>query len=231
MTYTLDDKTWLVEKARMKIAIANSDYTAGLDAAKPLTIVRKLNEPSTCRLWLCLPANGALVVPLRNQSVVVTGDDGTVYFTGYLAVSPLPEYAGLGLAGPVYRLALEAVSDEIQLDTQLLPPSAGTTGLTAGQIVQGLVTRTGSTGLRTTGLSLAVPVSQFVPEPGAKWSELAGQAAGLGRSAYRAVSGALSMAQVGSTVHALNEANGTLALDGLTFTMTGHGSGGAGACQ
>ena len=213
----------------MKIAIANSDYTSGLDAIKPLTIVRKLNEPTFCRLWLSLPVGGALAVPLRNQSIVVTGDDGTVYFTGYLAVSPLPEYAGLGLMGPVYRWALEAVSDEILLDTQLLPPSAGTTGLTVGEIVQGLVTRTGvvagSTGaLRTTGLTLSVPVSQFVPEPGAKWSTLAGQAAAQGRAAYRAVNGALTLAQVGTTVHALNEANGSLELANLTFTANGTGA-------
>src|SRR5580698_580874 len=161
----------------MNIAIDNSDYTAALDAAHPLSIERKLNEPSTCRLWVSLPPNGALPAPQRNQSLVVTGDDGTVYFTGYLAVSPLPEFAGLGMTGPLYRLALEAVSDEILLDTQLLPPSAGTTGATVGQLLQRLVTRTGvvpgATGaLRTTGLTLSVPVSQFVPEAGAKWSVL-----------------------------------------------------------
>ena len=207
----------------MKILIDNTDYTAALDAVRPLEIVRKLNEPSTCRLWLSLLPNGALGVPLRNQSLVVTGDDGTVYFTGYLAVSPLAEYAGLGLTGPLYRYALEAVSDEILLDTQLLPPSAGTTGASAAQILEGLVTRTGSRLLSTAGLSLATPVSQFVPEPGAKWSELAGQAATEGRAAYRAVHGALSLQQVGTTVHALNEADGTLALNNLTFTLTGSG--------
>jgi hypothetical protein len=202
----------------MKIAIDNSDYTAALDALHPLEIERKLNEPSTCRMWLSLPTNGSLATLLRNQSLVVTGDDGTVYFTGYLAVSPLPEYAGLGLTGPLYRIALEAVSDEILLDTQLLPPSAGTTGASVGTVLQGLVTRTGSTALRTTGLSLAVPMGHFAPEPGAKWSESAGRAAGQGRAAYRAVGGALSVSQVGATVHLLNEANGTLDLSNLTLT-------------
>ena len=202
----------------MKIAVDNSDYTAALDAVRPLTIERKLNEPSTCRFWLALAMGGVLAVPLRNQAVAITGDDGTVYFTGYLAVSPLPEYVGLGMAGPVYRLELQAVSDEILLDTQLLPPSAGTTGATVGQIVQGLVTRTGSALLRTTGLTLGTAVSQFVPEPGAKFSRLAGQAASQGRAAYRASQGALALTQVGTTVHALNEANGTLMLANLSLT-------------
>jgi hypothetical protein len=206
------------EKSGMKIEIDNSDYTAALDAMRPLEIERKLNEPSTCRLWLSLPPNGVLATPLRNQPLVVTGDDGTVYFTGYLAVSPLAEYAGLGLAGPLYRYALQAVSDEILLDTQLLPPSAGTTGASVGQIVQGLVMRTGSTALQTAGLSLAVPVSHFTPEPGKKWSILAGQAATQGRAAYRASSGALTLQQVGATVHTLDETAGTLELANLALT-------------
>ncbi len=211
----------------MKITIDNSDYTAALDAVRPLEIERRLNEPSTCRLWVSLPANGSLAVPQRNQPLVVTGDDGTVYFTGYLAVSPLPEYAGLGLTGPIYRIALGAVSDEILLDTQLIPPSSGTTGASVGTVLQGLVTGTGlaaggSAALRTAGLNLAVPISQFVPQPGAAWSRSAGQAASQGRAAYRAVNGALSVGQVGATVHALNEANGSLTLANLTFTTTGN---------
>jgi len=202
----------------MKIAIDNSDYTGALDAVRPLEIERKLNEPSTCRLWLSLSTNAVLAVPLRNQPLVVTGDDGTVYFTGYLAVSSLPEYAGMGLTGPLYRYALQAVSDEILLDTQLLPPSAGSTDTSVGEILQGLVTRTGSTALRTTGLSLAVPVSHFVPEPGATWSKSAGLAATQGRAAYRAASGALTLTQVGTTVHTLDETAGTLELASLTLT-------------
>ncbi len=71
----------------MKITIQGQDYTAALDGARPLTIERKLNEPSICQLWLSLPANGSLAMPSRNQYLAVTGDDGTLYFTGYIAVS------------------------------------------------------------------------------------------------------------------------------------------------
>ncbi len=49
----------------MKITIQGQDYTAALDAARPLTIERKLNEPSICQLWLSLPANGSLAAPAR----------------------------------------------------------------------------------------------------------------------------------------------------------------------
>ncbi|WP_263355806.1 hypothetical protein [Acidicapsa ligni] len=205
----------------MRILVGGVDYSGGLDVAYPLRVVRKLNEPSTCQLWVVLLPGSAPGVPLRNQSLVVTGDDGTVYFTGYLAVSPLAEYAGLGVAGPVYRWALQAVSDEILLDTQLLPPSAGTTGASVGSVVARLVERTGSSALRTAGLTLGTAVGHFVPAAGAKWSEAAGQVATQARAAYRAVSGALTLTQVGSTVHSLSESAegaGTLELAALTLT-------------
>ena len=83
----------------MKITIQGQDYTTALDDAHPLTIERKLNEPSICQLWLSLPTDGSLATPSRSQSLAVTGDDGTIYFTGYIAVSPLPEYAGVGVRG------------------------------------------------------------------------------------------------------------------------------------
>lgn len=151
----------------MKITIQGQDYTAALDAVQPLTIERKLNEPSVCQLWLSLPMGGTLAAPARNQSIAVTGDDGTVYFTGYIAVSPLPVYAGVGVQGPVYRTAIQAVSDELLLDQLLMPPSAGVTGETVGSLLSGLVTRTGSTALSTQNLTRSEDVSNFVPQPGA----------------------------------------------------------------
>ena len=203
----------------MKVLIGGVDYTAALDGVKPLTVVRKLNAPSICQLWVRV--SSGLAVPVRNQALVVQGEDGTQYFTGYLAVSPMPEYAGLGVAGPVYRYALEAVSDEVLLDTQLMAPSAGMTGLTAGQLVAGLVAKTGSSALRTTGLGLGSVMGRFAPEPGARWSEAAGQAATSARGSYRALNGAVTLGQVGSTVHVLSEPAGTLALGRLTLTAAG----------
>ncbi|MGB3630738.1 MAG: hypothetical protein WBA18_14620, partial [Terracidiphilus sp.] len=119
----------------MNITIQGQNYTAALDAVRPLTIERNLNEPSRCELWLSLPVNGSLATPSRYQSITVTGDDGTTYFTGYIAVSPLPEYAGCGIEGPRYRIAIQAVSDEYLLDQLLMPPSAGVVGETAGALL------------------------------------------------------------------------------------------------
>lgn len=204
----------------MKITIHGQDYTAALDALHPLTIERKLNAPSECLLWLSLPANGSLPTPIRNNSIAVTGDDSTVYFTGYIAVSPLPEYAGLALEGPRYRIAIQALSDELLLDQLLMPTSAGSTGQTTAQLLSGLVTRTGSSALSTTGVTLNAPISNFAPERGAKWSASAALVANQARAAYRTVNGALLLSSAGATVHPLNETDGSLTLSALAFTAS-----------
>jgi hypothetical protein len=204
----------------MKISISGQDYTAALDAAHPLAIERTLNEPSICELWLSLPVSGALAAPARYQPLAVTGDDGTVYFTGYIAVSPLPEYAGMGLEGPRYRTAIQAVSDELILDQLLMPPGAGSTGEAAGPLLASLVTHTGSTALATSGLTLNTAIAKFVPEHGANWSKCAGRVADMARAAYRALSGALTLASVQTTVHPLNETDGSLTLSSLTFAAS-----------
>jgi len=204
----------------MKITIHGQDYTSALDAAHPLTIERKLNEPSVCQLRLSFPSGSSLATPSRSQAISVSGDDGTLYFTGYIAVDPLPEYAGLGIEGPRYRIAIEAISDELLLDQLLMPPSAGATGEAAGALMASLVTRTGSAALSTQGLSLTAPVSRFAPEPGAPWSKSAGQVASQARAAYRAVNGALMLSPVQTTVHPLNETDGSLNLSNLAFTAS-----------
>ena len=204
----------------MKITIQGLDYTAALDAVRPLTIERKLNAPSICELCLSLASSGGLPAPARYQYLVVTGDDGTIYFTGYIAVSPLPEYAGLAMEGPRYRIAIQAVSDEILLDQLLMPPSAGASGETVGALMTALVTHSGSTALSTSGLTLSAAVSKFVPDPGAEWSRSAGQMAGQARATYRAVNGALALTSVQTTVHPLNETDGSLNFAALAFTAS-----------
>jgi hypothetical protein len=202
----------------MKITIQGQDYSLALDAMRPLTIERRLNEPSVCQLWLSLPSNESLGAPQRNQPLVVTGDDGTLYFTGYLAVSPLPEYAGMAQEGPRYRLAIEAVSDELLLDQAGMTPGKGVASEGAGSLVTSLVTRTELNSLSTHGLTLASTVNSFVPEAGASWSKSAGQVASEARAAYRALNGALTMASIPATVHALNETDGSLDLASLSLT-------------
>jgi hypothetical protein len=202
----------------MKISIHGQDYTAALDAVKPLSIERKLNQPTVCQFLLSLPSDGSLPLPLRNHFLVVTGDDGTVYFTGYIAATPLPEFAGVGPTGPVYRTVIQAISDEILLDQLLMPPCEGMSGDTVGELLSRLVTRTGSDALSTQELSLNTAISNFVPERGAPWSKSAGQAASMARAAYRAIHGTLTLEPVQACIHNLSETDGSLDLASLTMT-------------
>lgn len=119
--------------------------------------------------------------------------------------------------GPRYRIALEAVSDELLLDQSGMAPSNGAASESAGSLVASLVTRTGLTSLSTRGLSLASTVSNFVPEPGASWSKSAGEVASEARATYRALNGALTMASIPAAVHALNETDGSLDLGALSL--------------
>jgi hypothetical protein len=204
----------------MNITIQGEDYTAALDTVHPLTIERKLNEPSECQLWLSLPANGSMAGPIRNQSLAVTGDDGNVYFTGYIAVSPLPEYAGRAMEGPRYRIRIQALSDEVLMDQLPMATGKGAAGLTAGALMTSLVTHTGSAALTTQGISLNVPMSNFVPDAGATWGKSAGQVASEARAAYRALQGALNLSQIPVAVHGLNETDGSLNLASLSLTSS-----------
>lgn len=204
----------------MKVTIQGQDYTAALDASHPLTIDRNLNAPSICQLWLSLPANGSLAAPSRFQSLKIIGDDGTMYFTGYIAVSPLPEYAGLGLEGPRYRTAIQAISDELLLDQLLMPPSIMMSNLTASQVMALLIAESGSTALSAQGLSLATAVSNYSPCKGTNWSTRAGEAANMARATYRAINGSLNLSTVPAIVHPLNETDGSLSLADLSFTAS-----------
>ncbi len=201
----------------MKITIGGQDFTSALDADHPLTIERSLNQPSICELWISSPANVASTIS-RNQSIQIVGDDGTHYFTGYVAATPMPEYAGLGLEGPRYRQVIQAISDELLLDQAAIASGKGIAGMNAGQLIASLVTRTGSTAIATQALSLNSPVASFVPEAGASFSTNAGSVANQARATYRALGGALTISAIPSSIHALNETDGSLSLANLSLT-------------
>jgi hypothetical protein len=194
----------------MKITIQGLDYTPALEASQPLTIERKLNERSECRFWLAFKKADDLAAPARNQSVAITGDDGVIYFTGYVVTSPLAEYAGVGVEGAVYRVGIVALSDEILLDQLAMPATPGIPGETAGSLMSALVMRSGAAVLATEGSSANLAVSNFAPERGAIWSKSAKLVANMARAAYRAVNGVLTLVPIQSVVLSLDEDEGSL---------------------
>ncbi len=201
----------------MRLTIHGLDYSCALDGLHPITIERKLNELSVCMFWLSLPSDGSIPEPARNQEVAATGDDGTLYFTGYIATTPIPQYAGVGVEGASYRLAIYALSDEMLLDQLALPPGNGIAGMAAGALMTNLITSSGSSAISAQGLSLTAPVSRPSGEAGAPWSRIAGQIANEARATYRALAGSLSLAQIPAVVHALSATDGSRALSGLVL--------------
>jgi hypothetical protein len=192
-------------------ALCPAASAAGEQAAvQALRIERTLNAPSIASGTLLLnggPGEGiALPVPARRGRVVISSAaaPGTVLFTGYLATEPVAVYAGVGLAGPVYRYAFSALSDEWLLDKQTATLTGSGLNLPAGALFTQLTTRTAAGVLSTAGVSAGQTVGVFTPGESASWSGSAGAIAGTTCAAYRALNGALSLNPVGAVTHAVN---------------------------
>jgi hypothetical protein len=188
------------------------DYSVALSAPMragevPLKIERVLNAPSRCTAMLDVNAAG-LPVPSRRGRIVVTSDAGTVLFTGYLATEPQRVYAGVATAGPVYRIAINAVSDEWLLDKQPMPLIAASLAESGGRTLATLASRVGSGLLSTTNVAAVATIGVIEPRQTQSWSANAGAIAGAAYSAYRAVNGALSMQPAGSVTHTLSDGDG-----------------------
>lgn len=204
----------------MKITIDNLDgrgavdYTAALAADVPVKLERVLNAPSRASGLLDV-ADAALAVPVRRGRVVMTSDAGTVLFTGYLATEPEAVYAGMGVAGPVYRYAFSAVSDEWLLDKQ--PLAAGGAGLaqTGGALLKTLTDRVDAALFTTTGVMNGASVGVFEPVEQESWSANAAAIAGSTYAAYRVVNGALTLAPAGTVTHVLSDGDGSLQVAAL----------------
>ena len=203
----------------MRLTIDNLDGLGAVDYSGTVCagsrggvkIVRALNEPSVLDALLCLEGT-ALAMPARRGRVIISSDAGVELFTGYLTVEPVPVYAGTATEGPVYRLAVRAVSDEWLLDKQSGLARIGP-GLAAGSgaLLTSLIGRTGAGGLATTALaSSGRPVGVFEGERSAAWSKNAGALAAGAYGAYRALGGAVTLASAGSVTHALSDGDGTL---------------------
>lgn len=211
----------------MKLTIDNNDglgprdYTATLCAAAPLTVTRRLNQPSTLRATLAFSDTSlvnatALPQPARNGRVVLAGDNGVIYYTGYLAIEPICSYAGAAADGPAYRTIIESLSDDYLLDRALLPRSAGTSNMNAAALIRMLIARTGISGITSSIAAGLATVGNFVLNQGQSWSQNAGLVAALARAAYRVLNGVVTATPIGSVTHTLNEDSGTLNLATLT---------------
>jgi hypothetical protein len=192
------------------------DYGAAIEAKHPIEIVRRLNEPSICTFGiLCV---GGATPPLpRNARVAVADDGGTLYFTGYLGAEPVLEYMGDGASGGALVALTSAISDEMLLDRQGLSRSYSGTGQTVSVLLNNL-TRSASVAINSAGFAGGQVVGSFASRKGATWSTSAKALADSGRMSYRMLSGNLSVAPIGSTVHKVAEQDGSLSVSALSIS-------------
>jgi hypothetical protein len=198
------------------------DYTGAVAPEAPITLQRALNQPSRCTAEIVLGAEG-LAVPVRRGRVVVTAQDATVLFTGYLATEPVRVWAGEASEGAVYRARITAVSDEWLLDN--LGSGAGLRdtqmlGLNAGALVARLASRAQAAGAAgvtvTAGATTPAVTGAFAARASQPWSANAGTAASSAYAAYRALNGQVTIQPVGTTTHTLSDADGTLSIAELS---------------
>lgn len=211
----------------MKITIDNLDgkgpidYTQAICAdqatEKAVVITRSLNQPTLARIQLDCGSHG-LPTPATNAWVVVTADNGTFLFTGYLPSAAEPVFAGYSSVGPQYRTVVNAVSEDWLLNREALPQTAPLLGQTAGEMVQILTNRVNPTLVQMNGLEDVGTIGFFEPMPNQPWSENIAALANQARAAYRVLNGQLTLAPVGSTVHDMSDTIGTLDYAALSAT-------------
>jgi hypothetical protein len=158
-------------------------------------------------------------MPARNGRVIVADDSGITLFTGYVAIEPALELVGQSDAGAAYQAQVSAVSDEVLLDRQPLPQSQAGVAQSTNQLLQALNARLGGAEISFAITEANGTIGEFVPDAAQRWSKNAGALASMARSAYRVVSGTVTMMPIGSVVHTLSEANGTLQLSGLEASI------------
>jgi hypothetical protein len=196
----------------MKITIDNLDgngaidYTASLSGDAPLTIERKLNQPSRCTFDI---APGDLAVPASGSRVIVTAENGVVLFTGYTIAAPARLYTGMVTTGPAYVLQVSCFSDEVVLDARVSGKTIECVGTSAADVLTKITERATVEVVPVSGDAMSTQIGGFQPLPGKSWSENVAALGDAARACYRVVNNNLTFASVGDQVHTLAESDGS----------------------
>jgi hypothetical protein len=193
------------------------DYTSSLSGAAPLTIERKLNQPSSCTLSV---GQGSLAVPARGARVVVTADNGVVLFTGYTIAAPARSYAGMGTTGPAYVLQLSCLSDEVVLDARVSEKTIECVATPVSDLLTKITGRATTQVLLVSGDATSTRIGGFQPLAGKSWSKNVGALANAARARYRVVNDALLFENIGDQVHTLAESDGSFNRDAFKGERT-----------
>jgi hypothetical protein len=193
------------------------DYTDAIDSSVAIKVERKINQPSKIQLGL-IANSAAFVLPVTGARVVFAKATGAAVFTGYLTQVTQSEYLGWGESVAVYRYKLAAESDEILLDQKALPNRAPFVNRTAGNALKQLAQDLLPGVFDVTGVQDVDTLAAYAVNPQKKFSFHAAEIALAARASYRAISGVLALAPVGTATYSLNESDANFSPEGLTLT-------------
>jgi hypothetical protein len=188
----------------MKLEIDNfdgagvCDYTAALDAENRPKIVRQLNRIST--LTCALVALVEVAAPVTGARVAWRRDSGEALFTGYLTEAAEREYLGWTEAGEVYRYRLTAMSDEVELDRELIAQRPPLVERTAGEAVTAIT----PTGYDVGSVEDCGTIRRLDPS-WSKWSECVAHAAAQTRAAYSVIDSKVALRPIGERAFTIGE--------------------------
>ena len=207
----------------MKLTIDNLqgqgavDYTGSLDQTAAPQVTRRINQPSTFQCAL-LGGEAGFLAPTSGGRVILTKNDGSCVFSGYLTESPRFEYLGWGEQGTVYRYELTAESDEILLDQKALPNRAPFVARSGGSAIRQLVQDLLPGGFDTSAVEDVDVLATYTVNPQKKFSYHAAEIASAARASYRAMNGALTLAPVGAAAYTLSDSDVNFSPAGLKLT-------------
>jgi hypothetical protein len=198
----------------MKLLIDNldglgpKDYTAFVDSKKSLSLVRKLNHPAEFKFGLMIKP-GSTLVPALLGRVVLSSNNGSNLFTGYIVQTPPSQYSGWADGGVIYRYEVDVLSDVMLMDEKAPPVHPPFVDRSAGSALQQLTAEALPSWFDTSSVQSGDTIPYFSVDPAKKWTALAAEIALSGRCSYRDDNGKLYFAPLAANVYPLNESSAT----------------------
>jgi len=207
----------------MKLTIDNlqgqgpQDYSGALDATKPATVERKLNQPAELQFSLLANSSG-FVIPVTGARVILVKANGSYVFTGYVIAAPQYEYLGWGEQSPVYRYNVAALSDEALLDQKALPNRSPFVDRSAGNALEQLAQDLLPGRFNASAVQGVDTLAVYAVNPQKDFSFHATEIAVAVRASFRTMDGGLILAPVGANAYPLNESDANFSPGGLWLT-------------
>ena len=196
----------------MKLFIDNldgsgsKDYAGFVDTNNSLRVVRKLNQPAELKVGLVSSA-ASFVVPVSGARVILSRDDGTDLFSGYVTTGPAYEYLGWNDRGQQYRYELCALSDVMLLDQKAPPPHPPFVARSAGDAFRQLTLDALPAWFDLTAIEAGDPIPYFSVDPAKLWTASAAEIAVSSRCSYRDDNGKLMFSPLAEKTHGLAESD------------------------